>query len=66
MTVTFNNKFNRGDNVFYITPDSDKGVVLDIEYSVKENDFFYIVSFGRKHDDQIRCSEIELSLSKVF
>lgn len=31
-----NNKFNIGDKVYHITPESDQGVALDCCYSMRE------------------------------
>ena len=58
-------KFNIGDKVYHITPESDQGVVLDAEYSLLNNRWRYIVKFGVKDSDYMYY-EHELSISKVF
>lgn len=58
-------KFNIGDKVYHITPESDLGVVLDAEYSLLNNRWRYVVTFGIK-DSDYTYYEHELSTSKVF
>lgn len=58
-------KFNINHQVHHVTPDSDKGVVLDCSYSLANNKWSYLVSFGIK-DNDYWYMEHELSTSKTF
>lgn len=44
-------KFQIGDVVFHITPESDKGVVLDGCYSLLDDRWQYKVTFGIRDND---------------
>jgi hypothetical protein len=52
-------RFNIGDEVYHITPESDKAIVLDINYSYAFNVNTYTVGlgFGIQHE----CAEHELN-----
>lgn len=63
---TFFPKHGLGDYVFHATPDSPKGIIIDVKYSVLEQRIQYLIAFGPKEDDQILCYEHELSGNKVF
>lgn len=58
-------KYNIGDRVFHITPESEQGIVLDAEYSLLHNRWIYIVSFGIR-DNSTTYYEHELSLTKTY
>ncbi|WP_019540555.1 hypothetical protein [Proteiniphilum acetatigenes] len=60
-----NPKFNIGEKVYHITPDSDQGVVLDCRYSMREGSWSYIVTFGAEKE-ALLYYEDELSTSKTF
>lgn len=38
-------KFQQGEDVFHVTPESPKGVVIDISYSLRTRRFSYLVTF---------------------
>lgn len=59
------NKFNIGDEVYHITPESDKGVVLDASYSLLYDKWEYKVTFGVK-DNDYWYHEHELQTNKTF
>lgn len=59
------NKFNIGDRVYHITPESDMGVVLDAEYSLLNNRWLYRVTFSAVAD-ALLYYEHELSETKIF
>lgn len=59
-------EFAIGDRVYYATPDSDSGIVLDITYSVRSGRVQYLVTFGRQSSDEVWCDSTELSVDKVF
>lgn len=59
------NKFDIGERVFHITPESDCGVVIDIKYSYLTGLHEYLVTFGA-HSESLWYYEHELSKNKVF
>lgn len=58
------NKFNIGDLVYHISPESEKAVILDINYSFAFKTYIYTVStgFGVTHE----CAEHELNENPRF
>jgi len=58
-------KFEIGERVYHITPESDSGVVLDCKYSLREGAWSYIVTFGPK-EESLLYYEDELSRTKIF
>jgi hypothetical protein len=65
-TLKFEYSHKIGDKVHHNTKDGDEGVVTDICYSTYSNRVKYCVVFGRLSDDEVLCTEFELSKSKVF
>ena len=59
-------KFNINDLVYHKTPESGKGVIVDIKHSLLTGLFKYIVVFGRGADDEVECYEHELSDNQSF
>ena len=58
-------KFNVGDEVYHKTNnESPKGIVIDILYSFRKDEFRYIVSFGVYNDQEVSLIEQELSTEK--
>lgn len=39
-------RFNVGDRVFHITPESPEGIVIDAKYSLLTSSWDYLVTFG--------------------
>lgn len=66
MTQSFNHKFNIGQYIYHKTPDSDKGIIIDIHFSVLNGRAQYIVAFGSEADAEARYEEFELSPDKLF
>ena len=62
--IQFNPKYNIGDKVYHITPESREGIILDISYNVVTNQISYLISI--EFDTQVWAIEMELSKSKVF
>lgn len=57
-------KFNIGDEIYHITSESEKGIIVDINYSYAFNINTYTVSLG--WGIQHECAEHELSEDKIF
>ncbi len=58
-------KYNIGDYVYHITPESDKGVVLDCIYSARKKEWEYLVTFG-VNQESLMYYEDELTETKIF
>lgn len=58
-------KFNIGDVVYHIRPESAKGVVLDAEYSLLYNRWQYRVTFDVR-DNETYYYEHELVTTQTF
>jgi len=59
-----NNRFNIGDEVYHITPESDKGVIVEINYVFSTDKCLYTVATG--WNTEFICSEHELTFNKTF
>ena len=57
-------QFNIGDTVYHVTPDSERGIIVDISYSYRTNLNKYLVSIS--FDKSEWCDEVELSYNKIF
>lgn len=62
----FTSEYLIGDTVWYATPEGDKGIVLDISYSVRKQEVMYRVTFGRDSADDTWCLSTELSKERVI
>ena len=58
------NKFVIGQEVYHVTPDSPKGVILEIRHYQSDNSFEYLIAWG--HVESGWCMEKELTLNKKF
>lgn len=58
-------RFKIMDEVYHITPESPKGLVLDVIYSFRTNLFEYVVTFSAERDSLV-YTEQELTSNKVF
>lgn len=58
-------KYNIGDKVFHVLPESDCGIVIDIKYSYLTRTHEYQVVFS-VNSDSLWYYEHELSISKMF
>lgn len=63
--VVIENKFEIGEAVYHITPDSYRGVVLDCRYSLRFDEWEYLVSFG-PDKESLLYFDTELSKNKIF
>jgi len=59
-----NNRFEIGDEVYHVTPESDKGVIVEINFVFSTNKFLYTVATG--WNTEFICAEHELTDSKKF
>lgn len=66
MKQYFEHKYSIGNEIFYITPDSDKGIIIDISYSMRHREVKYEVVFGRQSSDCVWCYEDEITETKTF
>lgn len=57
-------KYRLGQEIYHKSPDSDKGIIVDITYSYRTKLHSYLVSIGI--DKSGWCDELELSVDKVF
>ncbi len=58
-------KYNIGQGVYHATPDSDKGIVLDCIYSLRKNQWEYLVAFSANTTSLVYYEE-ELTETKTF
>ncbi len=58
-------KFNISDEVYHITPESPKGIVIDCKYSMLNKRWVYEVTFGAD-TTTLFYEEHELSDVKTF
>ena len=58
-------KFLIGDEVYHITPESPKGVVIDVRYSFLTRLYTYDVAFSAEVAT-LEYQEHELSENKIF
>ena len=58
-------RFNIGDRVFHVTPESPEGIVIDARYSLQTGSWEYQVSFG-PIDASLRYYDVELIEHRTF
>jgi len=58
-------KYQIGEKVYHITPESPAGVVLDCRFSMRDNSWSYIVAFGPEKES-LSYYEDELTTNKTF
>ena len=56
-------QYKIGDEVYHTTS-GDKGIIVDITYSVRLDEFRYLVSFGFPPDCEVSCLDLEISKEK--
>lgn len=66
MKTQFDHKFNITDEVFHLTPDSNKGIIVDISFSILTNLVLYQVASGGLGIMPLWYYEHELSETKIF
>jgi len=57
-------KYNIGDKVYHVTPDSEQGIVVNVIYYFKTDEFVYQVAVG--WSGSYYCDEKEISIEKTF
>ena len=63
---SFEPKYKIDQEIYHITPESTKGIIVDINYNVRTNQISYNVLFGRGMEDNLWCFEYELCESIKF
>ena len=58
-------KFAIGEEVYHITPESPKGYVVEVHYSLRTSMFSYVVTFSAETSSLV-YDELELSKTKTF
>jgi len=58
------NKYNIGDKVYHVTPESDEGVVVDWMYTAYSGVYKYYVSWGIANEGWY--VDVELSKNKIY
>ena len=64
--ITFQFKYDIGQFIYHNTPESDKGLIVDITYCLLTRLVSYKVAFGRRGEDEVWCYEHELTEGKIF
>lgn len=65
--IRFQHEYSIGDEVWYATSEGDRGIILDISFSVRKQEVLYRVTFGRDGgSDDIWCLNLELTKEKVL
>jgi len=63
--ITITPRFDIGQTVYFTTPESDPGIVIDWKYCRRERSIMYMVSFGAGISSLYYYEE-ELSETKKF
>ena len=58
-------KFKINQHVYHVTPESPRGVVLDMSYSFYARQYLYLVTFGVENSP-LHYYENELSVEKTI
>ena len=58
------NKYNIGDKVYHITPESPTGIVVDIRYYFSSDDYEYHVAWSPSEYNWYTGNE--LTVSKIY
>jgi hypothetical protein len=61
-TIEF--KYKIGQDIYHVTPDSPKGVIIDASYSFHTNKVSYAVAWDFSNESI--CAEHELTEDKIF
>lgn len=57
-------KYKILQEIYHTTPDSKKGIIVDIIYHYNNDNLMYIISTG--FDEEFTCYERELTTEKTF
>jgi len=66
MKATFEYEYNIGDEVYHKTVDSERGIVVDVNFSLWTEKVQYEVAFGARSGDCIWCKPEELCTEKQY
>jgi len=58
------NRFDIGDEVYHVSPNSEKGIVIEITYVLSTKKYIYTVVTS--WDNEYVCSEHELTAHQNF
>ena len=58
--------YNIADEVYHKTPESGKGIIIDINYSLLTRMYKYNVVFGRAPEDDVWCFGHELCNNQTY
>lgn len=64
MVTTFEHMYNIGDTVYHKLSEAEKGLIIDIEYTVTTNSVIYLISIG--WNNSIWVDELELTNKPIF
>lgn len=57
-------EFRIGEHVYHNTPESERGLILDVIYSSANDSYSYLVAVG--WNNEYVCREYELTREKLF
>ena len=60
--ISFKTKYQIGDYIYHRTPESEKGLIIDISYSVRKQEINYLVAIG--FNNEVWCLEGEIQSEK--
>jgi|WetSurMetagenome_2_1015567.scaffolds.fasta_scaffold1005993_1 hypothetical protein len=61
---TFNAKFEIGQRIYHLTPESGVGIILNISYNVRTREIQYLIALG--FNKEVWAFEQELSNEKII
>ncbi len=64
--ITIKHKFDVGETVYHITPESPPGIVLEWTYYSYSRKVRYKVVYGHDSNNEVWCDEIELTEDKIY
>lgn len=64
MEITIKTKYEIGQRVYHILPDTEMGIITDISYKARDKIVWYLVCLG--YDREFWARENEISLTKTF
>lgn len=61
---TFNAKYEIGQRIYHLTPESNVVLILNISYNVRTREIQYLIALG--FNEEVWAFEQELSIDKVI
>lgn len=61
--ISIEHKYDISDEVYHVTPESPKGIIIEWRYYRGSNEVYYLVSIG--YGQEHWCIEKELSFEKT-